>query len=242
MENWDDQKLEDVVNQKHGEENKKKNQTQIVCKYFIEAVENKTYGWFWSCPNGENCMYRHALPPGFTLKSDMKKKSEEEEISLEMLVEKERASLGPSVTKVTLESFLAWKKRKVEEKKEDRKKQDDKKRADYKLGFVNGLTGRDLFTFDPTLISVDDDDGGDNDDIDYKQRADVEEETTQQEIRDIKGDFFSAMAREADNTGTIATDDRFSYLESMWKQENNKIMQRSKLENLNYLRFNDGIY
>lgn len=30
MENWDDQKLEDVVNRKHGEDNVKKNQTQIV--------------------------------------------------------------------------------------------------------------------------------------------------------------------------------------------------------------------
>lgn len=30
MENWDEQKLEDVVNKKHGEDNVKKNQTQIV--------------------------------------------------------------------------------------------------------------------------------------------------------------------------------------------------------------------
>ncbi len=30
------------------------------------------FGWFWECPNGENCMYRHALPPGFVLKSQRK--------------------------------------------------------------------------------------------------------------------------------------------------------------------------
>lgn len=30
MENWDEQKLEDVINRKHGEDNVKKNQTQIV--------------------------------------------------------------------------------------------------------------------------------------------------------------------------------------------------------------------
>ena len=108
MENWDDAKLEDVVNQKHGEDNNKKiSTTQIVCKFFIEAVENKTYGWFWSCPNGDKCMYKHALPPGFTLKSEAKKTDKDDEISLEMLVEKERASLGTKVTKVTLESFLA---------------------------------------------------------------------------------------------------------------------------------------
>ncbi len=35
----------------------------------MDAVENNKYGWFWACPNGgNNCMYRHALPPGFVLK------------------------------------------------------------------------------------------------------------------------------------------------------------------------------
>ena len=89
----------------------------------MEAVEKKLYGWFWSCPNGEKCMYRHALPPGFVLKSELKEMEANKlsnELSLEMLVEKERASLGKNVTKVTLESFLAWKKRKIIEKKEEK--------------------------------------------------------------------------------------------------------------------------
>lgn len=31
------------------------------------------YGWFWECPNGgAECQYRHALPPGFVLKSHRK--------------------------------------------------------------------------------------------------------------------------------------------------------------------------
>ena len=31
------------------------------------------FGWFWECPNGgEKCQYRHALPPGFVLKSQKK--------------------------------------------------------------------------------------------------------------------------------------------------------------------------
>lgn len=68
-------------------------------------------------------MYRHALPPGFVLKSEMKAALDQKnsnEVSLEMLVEKERASLGKTVTKVTLESFLKWKKRKIIEKKEEK--------------------------------------------------------------------------------------------------------------------------
>jgi hypothetical protein len=214
MENWDEKELEDVVNQKHGEDNKKKNTTQIVCKYFIEAVENKTYGWFWSCPNGETCMYRHALPPGFTLKSDMKKKDgESDELSLEMLIEKERAALGPNVTKITLESFLAWKKRKIQEKKDERIKQDEKKRTDFKLGFMNGLTGRDIFTFNPDMVSNDDDSAGN--DIDYRHREREEGEEGEEgavEIREVSADFFASQAREVDNTGTVAADDRFSYI------------------------------
>lgn len=61
---------------------------------------------------GDICMYRHALPPGFVLKKDKKKEEKEDEISLEDLIERERSALGPNVTKITLESFLAWKKRK----------------------------------------------------------------------------------------------------------------------------------
>ena len=200
-----------------------------VCKYFIEAVENKTYGWFWGCPNGDKCMYRHALPPGFTLKSEMKKKDAEDEISLEMLVEKERASLGAGVTKVTLETFLAWKARKLTEKKDEKTRQEAKKQNDFKLGFHNGLTGRDLFTFNPDLIANDDDNA--QNDIDYRRRDEYEDDESAQQFvaRDINLDFFAKEAREADGTGTVATDDRFSYLDSMIKQENENSRIRSKL-------------
>ena len=42
-------------------------------------MEKKQYGWFWVCPNGgKDCHYRHALPPGYVLKSQMKALLEEE--------------------------------------------------------------------------------------------------------------------------------------------------------------------
>ena len=114
-----------------------------VCKYFLQAIEDCKYGWFWECPNGSTCIYRHALPPGFVLKKQKKEYDEvsamQPEISMEQLVEEEvcsrrRAKVyivsmsvtyewvpqrerllasGKPLTKVTLESFLAWKKRKV---------------------------------------------------------------------------------------------------------------------------------
>lgn len=50
-----------------------------VCKYFIEAVEQRKYGWFWECPNGPSCQYVHALPPGFVLKKKEEPKEEVDE-------------------------------------------------------------------------------------------------------------------------------------------------------------------
>jgi len=62
MADWDEEKLRSVVMSKHGNP---KTTTDKVCKYFIEAVENGKYGWFWTCPNGgDKCMYKHSLPPG----------------------------------------------------------------------------------------------------------------------------------------------------------------------------------
>ena len=56
-------KLREVVLSKHGNP---KTTTDKVCKYFIEAVENAKYGWFWVCPNGgDQCKYKHSLPPGY---------------------------------------------------------------------------------------------------------------------------------------------------------------------------------
>ena len=47
MEDWDQDTLEKVVEEKHGAENKKKtNATAIICRYFLEAVEKKQYGWY----------------------------------------------------------------------------------------------------------------------------------------------------------------------------------------------------
>lgn len=102
MENWTEEKLREVVAAKMGTEDPDKGkQTQdrydIVCKHFIDAIESSKYGWFWECPNGgTKCKYRHALPPGFVLKSQRKKDEEDEkarEISMEEFLEVERHKL-----------------------------------------------------------------------------------------------------------------------------------------------------
>jgi len=59
---WDEEKLRSVVLSKKGNQ---RTTTDKVCKYFIEAIEDGKYGWFWICPNGgDQCKYKHALPAG----------------------------------------------------------------------------------------------------------------------------------------------------------------------------------
>ncbi|XP_075251595.1 zinc finger CCCH domain-containing protein 15 homolog [Convolutriloba macropyga] len=144
--------------------------TDIVCKYFLEAVEKKLYGWFWQCPNGGNaCKYRHALPEGYVLKNQKKDDDDEEQkISLEDLIEKERAMISDT-TKITLETFLIWKKKKLKERAEQKKSETAKKQADFKKDKTQGLSGREMFTFQASQGFKDDDAGGDGQVFDYKR-------------------------------------------------------------------------
>lgn len=53
MAEWDQEKLESVVAQKHGAEKGNANRaTDIICKFFLDAVEAKQYGW---CAPGRLC-------------------------------------------------------------------------------------------------------------------------------------------------------------------------------------------
>lgn len=80
------------------------------------------------------------MPPGFVLKKDKKKDEKKDEISIEELVERERAALGTNLTKVTLETMTAWKKRKLKEKRDQLLKEEEKKRNDYKAGRQMGVS------------------------------------------------------------------------------------------------------
>lgn len=46
----------------------------------------------------------------------------------------QRSALGPNVTKITLESFLAWKKRKRQEKIDKLEQDMERRKADFKAG------------------------------------------------------------------------------------------------------------
>lgn len=178
MDQWDQSKLEEVVVNKHGPGIK--TTTEIVCKYFLEAIENKKYGWFWECPNGGDlCKYRHALPPGFVLKSQMAKKTDDvaDQITLEEFLETERHAIK-KVTPVTAESFAAWKKQRVLAQEAESKARARQRESEYKAGRLAGMvSGRDLFVFNPDLFKDDDEAM----EVDYTNREEEEQQQQQQE-------------------------------------------------------------
>ncbi|OWZ19663.1 hypothetical protein PHMEG_0006050 [Phytophthora megakarya] len=174
MDTWDQEKLEKVVNEKHHEKNTK--QTEIVCKHFLDAIEKSLYGWFWVCPNGgTSCKYRHALPPGYVFKSkkdrELEKGKKVEEISIEEIIEQQRAKLGPNGgTPVTEESLAKWKADKQARKKaEEAKKMKEQAKRSGGRGI---MSGRALFTYDPTLFR----DDADADDEAYSVHSEDEDE------------------------------------------------------------------
>ncbi|XP_012689502.1 zinc finger CCCH domain-containing protein 15 isoform X2 [Clupea harengus] len=246
MDMWDEKKLEEVVAMKHGEAEKKaqagkeKIVTQIVCKHFLDAIESNKYGWFWVCPGGgDNCLYRHALPAGFVIKRDKKKEeNEEEKISLEELIETERAALGPNVTRITLETFLAWKKRKRQHKIIKAEQDMEKKKADFKAGRSLGVSGREVFEFRPELVDDDDDEAddtkyakGDDDDDDNEDDYDediIQEVQEPDDLQDI--DVTRFVPQEVDYAGiTIAAADRFTAKKTKAARErdDNKLSEAS---------------
>ena len=162
MANWDQAKLETVVGQRHGAQ-AKQCQTDIICKFFLDAVEKSLYGWFWVCPNGgDTCKYRHSLPPGYVLKKAVAvadEDEEEEQMSIEDQIEMERAALPSGGVQVTEETFKQWLINRAEQKRaaEEKEKQAIIDAASKRGGQRGvGLSGRDLFAYDPSLF-IDDD-------------------------------------------------------------------------------------
>lgn len=230
MNDWDQEKLEEVVNKKHGESNQAKPKTSIICKYFLDAVENNKYGWFWECPNGnDKCIYRHCLPAGFQLKKDQKLLEKKDEISLEELIEKERAALSSIGTKITLQTFLEWKERKKKEKLAALNISTERKKAEYKAGRIVGISGREMFEFNPELVAMDDEGA---DDICYMVESSDEDEEGESKQNSYSGpiheiDMSSFQATE--NSGSGGT--QVSIEARRTKTEETKLSEAAALPN-----------
>ncbi|XP_027351729.1 zinc finger CCCH domain-containing protein 11 isoform X2 [Abrus precatorius] len=201
MEDWDQETLEKVVESKKTEYNQNK-PTDIVCKYFLEAVEKKQYGWFWVCPNGgKSCHYRHALPPGYVLKSQMKALLEEEteKITIEEEIENQRAKVA-TTTPMTPELFMEWKKKKIEERDANLAAEQAERAKNDRM------SGRELFLSDASLF-VDDAEAYD------KYQREPESYVTEQNANGNAGDegpstsTASAYAEDPDDVDVNEDDD-----------------------------------
>lgn len=151
-EDWDEEKLRTVVQEKGKGQ---KIQSQIICKFFIEAVRDKKYGWFWECPNGnDTCHYRHALPPGFVIEKKKKTLDDDKEEGppLEEILEGERQKLGGVGTPVTLEKFNEWKSLREKRRADAAKLKDEARAKEAAAGRAVNLTGRELLQFKPELF------------------------------------------------------------------------------------------
>ena len=156
---------------KHGNP---KTTTDKVCKYFVSAVEEGKYGWFWTCPNGgDKCMYRHSLPPGFVLKTKEQRAAEKalmdksplKTLTLEDFLESERHKLTGTLTPVTPETFAKWKKERL-----------DKKAAEDEARQAKEATGRAMFEkggWDDSEEEEEgsEDEGGAEDDADWDMES-----------------------------------------------------------------------
>lgn len=175
MDKWDEEKLRSVVLSKAGNP---RTTTDIVCKYFVEAIESQKFGWFWECPNGESCQYRHALPPGFVLKSQKKAEAEAAKanvISLEEFLEVERHKLGSNLTPVTPETFANWKKTRMDKKQAEEEAMRKAKETQSAAGKSSGMSGRDLFQYNPEWFEDEDEEEEDWDLAKYRREKEEED-------------------------------------------------------------------
>ncbi|TGJ78524.1 hypothetical protein E0Z10_g10241 [Xylaria hypoxylon] len=192
-EDWDEEKLRKVVLSKKGNQ---VTGTDKVCKYFIEAIEDGKYGWFWVCPNGgDKCKYKHALPPGFVLKTKEQRAAEKalldksplKTLTLEDFLESERHKLTGTLTPVTPESFAKWKKERI-----------DKKAAEEQARQAKESTGRALFESGNWRFTEEDDESEDENDDAWNLEK-LRQET--QKIRDKKEEERLEAANEVADTG-----------------------------------------
>jgi hypothetical protein len=164
--------------------------TIITCTHFIAAVEKDLYGFNWLCPNkGDDCTYRHMLPQGYVLDRDSKKGKEEDEdgLTLEEKIEEDRHKLtSEECTPVTAETFAQWKIDRAAKKQkelEDRivKESSKGKRDKSQLAF---MSGKALFSFDPTLFT--DDADAVDDEMYVELGQEKEEEEGKEEITEAQ--------------------------------------------------------
>ncbi|EHB13734.1 Zinc finger CCCH domain-containing protein 15 [Heterocephalus glaber] len=192
----------------------------VVCAFFKQG----------QCTKGDMSKFSHDL----TLERKCEKRSvyidaRDEELEkdtmdnwdekkLEEVVSKKH---GPNVSKITLESFFAWKKRKRQEKIDKLEQDMERRKADFRAGKALVISGHEVFEFRPELVSDDDEEAGDTR---YTQGTGGDEVDDSVSINDIDLNLYPK--RYVDETGiTVANLERFSIYTS--KRDKNKLSEAS---------------
>ena len=156
---------------------------QVVC-YGFQIEERPAKSQFCD-------ISRHALPPGFVLKSQRKKDEEADkakEITMEEFLEVERYKLPKEPrTPVTAETFAKWKETRMNKKEAELEINRKAKETQAMAGKSAGMSGRDLFTYNPLITEGDDEgeDGGDWDLEEYRNKAMVERDEAERKRMEI---------------------------------------------------------
>lgn len=93
---------------------------------------------------------------------------------------------------------MAWKKRKIQEKKDLLAKEEEQKRKDYKSGKQFGFSGREMFSFNPELAQDNDLDDDDGAFVSYEREDDDDDE-----VYEYKELDYDALALEAQEVNSI---------------------------------------
>lgn len=98
-------------------------------------------------------------------------------------------------------------------------KDEEQKKKDYKSGKQFGISGREMFSFNPDLVDDGPVDDGDAAFDIYERDDDDSDEIT--EYKELDLDMLAAGAQEVDGTGTVANDDRLKQAEAAASTSNN---------------------
>lgn len=206
-------------------------QSNIVCKFFLDAVQRKVYGWKWECPNGDDCHYKHCLPKGYVLTTSKDRMEEEMTIeefyNWEESIDAERERVAKTGTPVRDDTFLAWKKKRDDFRKQGKELDEKKKKS--------ALTGIQLFKNQSNLFK--DDENASDVVIDANQQAEEEKDTTINSNTNIKSE--SDIMEDLDNdlkgikinTELFQGDENFDDLDNIEEDEDenkNEIEEEEK--------------
>ncbi|KAI4470480.1 zinc finger-containing protein p48znf [Holotrichia oblita] len=183
----------------------------IVCAFFKQG----------QCTKGDKCKFSHDLSierkaEKRSLYVDMRDSDDPEETmenwdedKLKEVIEKKHGKdKKMPTTDIVLHEILKCCELFIDPMKEKMQlsKRKKKKRNDYKAGRQVGLSGREMFSFNPELAADNEMEDGDEafDSYAYAQDDDDDE----MEYKELSLDALLSEAREADNSGTVAAQDR----------------------------------